>query len=1723
MEKQMKNLSSKSIWRIIGFATLFAVMAGCTNASADSPGMQVERQLTFTDLEVDFDASREWIELALGRGDMVGVEGAPAMPSVAIVVPLEPGLQVSGVRFEIIDSVNRQLPVPVMPYTSRQPDDDNFRVPGIPDPVVYTQNALYPAETAIHQKTSTLSSGSRSAVIRVFPVQVNPNTNELIHVRRARLVVELAPGADLVDHLFVPKRPALVSKREAKEISGDTGALVLFEQGFNPTTNPSTDGSAVEYVIISPPDEDMIAEWQRLADWKTDTGHPALVVTTDWIEEEYPTGVDLAEKIRFFLRDGYLHWGLKWALLGADVGLVPCRFVGWDNPTSSYPCDYYYACLEGSWDDNGNGKFLEHYEDEHILTDLEQDIQVGRISAKNAVQISDWLNKYFVYVKSPPRDGYLDRTLFLGEVLFHADWQLRGFNGGPDCDTCITADCRYENLVKICVRTDGGQHAVSVAQSIWDTPEGADLPIRFLMERSSIWAPRYPALDIGPESWTTVVDEYNQGYNHVLHIGHASKDRWAIGDGRLIAGELSDNLTNGTDGHYSNAVGVDCSSAALNYDSIGEVMTMLEGHGSISYIGATKGAYAGIGRDFGRQYYVALFSEKGTTLGDGYQGASDYFSTSSDMLLYTRALIGDPGMMVWQGTPSDMVVTYNGSPSLGASTLNVTVTDGAIPVEGAYVCVQKTDEIYATAYTGADGIAAIPFWAETTGEFNVAVTASEFVPYTATGDVVAATDYALVVSSLQLYDDGTFNSIGNDNGVVELGEVIRLRLTVENDGAAEATGVSATWALGAGAPDGLVTVNDGSSNLANIVAGGQVSDGGAFLFTINADPVVEVFGDSDQISVPFDLTIQTSSGGSFVRSYAYDVSRPRLDVALNERVDVTVATINLSLGLANVGQGTASHLKATLAEADDDAGVVFISPTTIYPADIGPGETLMVGTFEVSFTNEAASKLVFTVVDTSRSGDPVVHTRNVDLIGPEPPEVISGNGFADAISLTWGWEEEGREADADIVGYKLYRALTGGPFSSTHPGFLTDHRYATDGGLNGLTSYSYKICSVDAGGNLGDESAIVTLSTSPAFVNGWPNDPGTCSDAAPLICELDLLTTPYGGKNMREIIFGGDKLYGYHGDGLEYTDGDFVGSTDGIFSNYGSVFRGKSAVGDVIDDGDGRPEVVGISYNSKELMCWSGAGGNPLWTITLPYASVAWTAPTIADIDNDDVNEILLLAGRSGQMGYYAFNGDGTPFLELSEDGLIADFGESYMYNSLAVGDIDANGDLDVVYAGRSGRLRVIKASNGAELPGFAGVTLGSVCRSTASLGDVNDVPGDEIIAVSSETIKCYTNGGVLLWTYTFDEPYSISSYAYDLCPNAALGKIDLDDEIDLAIVGAGGKLIALEARSGNMLPNFPIQLEDDAQCGSCILANIDGHARPEIIFGDAEGRIHAYTYEGSIAPGFPIYYEGYLGRTALAAWDVDGDGKQNLIVQSADVSKVTVYDMENSDFSDEIDQNPWPMMYRDNFNTSKFDAVRPPVAVEMIFELAAATDNGVVTLEWQSNESIQSFLVRRSQPGETEAMVIAEINGASEPGLHTYRIEDQPQAAGTYLYEIIPIGFDGIELNGPTTMITVTEATPFKLAFQRVSPQPIVGNFGCTISYTIPGSGGTEISTRLRLFDLQGRQVSTLVDDQQTPGEHSLHWDGRDSDGRMLEAGVYMMRLESVGRADTRRVLLVR
>ena len=63
----------------------------------------------------------------------------------------------------------------------------------------------------------------------------------------------------------------------------------------------------------------------------------------------------------------------------------------------------------------------------------------------------------------------------------------------------------------------------------------------------------------------------------------------------------------------------------------------------------------------------------------------------------------------------------------------------------------------------------------------------------------------------------------------------------------------------------------------------------------------------------------------------------------------------------------------------------------------------------------------------------------------------------------------------------------------------------------------------------------------------------------------------------------------------------------------------------------------------------------------------------------------------------------------------------------------------------------------------------------------------------------------------------------------------------------------------------------------------------------------------------------------------------------------------------------------------------------------------------------------------------------------------------------------------------------------------------------------------KLSVFDLSGKRVTELVDGVYEAGEHLVPWNGKDASGRDMSSGTYLIYLESPGRVDAKKMVLVR
>lgn len=100
---------------------------------------------------------------------------------------------------------------------------------------------------------------------------------------------------------------------------------------------------------------------------------------------------------------------------------------------------------------------------------------------------------------------------------------------------------------------------------------------------------------------------------------------------------------------------------------------------------------------------------------------------------------------------------------------------------------------------------------------------------------------------------------------------------------------------------------------------------------------------------------------------------------------------------------------------------------------------------------------------------------------------------------------------------------------------------------------------------------------------------------------------------------------------------------------------------------------------------------------------------------------------------------------------------------------------------------------------------------------------------------------------------------------------------------------------------------------------------------------------------------------------------------------------------------------------------------------------------------------------------------------------------------------------------IVATATTPSQFSLSPNFPNPF--NPETEISFALPMAA----SVTLRIYDILGREVATLVDGSKESGYHTVTCDGRDSGGREVPSGIYFYHLVSGQFSDTKRMVLLK
>jgi hypothetical protein len=96
----------------------------------------------------------------------------------------------------------------------------------------------------------------------------------------------------------------------------------------------------------------------------------------------------------------------------------------------------------------------------------------------------------------------------------------------------------------------------------------------------------------------------------------------------------------------------------------------------------------------------------------------------------------------------------------------------------------------------------------------------------------------------------------------------------------------------------------------------------------------------------------------------------------------------------------------------------------------------------------------------------------------------------------------------------------------------------------------------------------------------------------------------------------------------------------------------------------------------------------------------------------------------------------------------------------------------------------------------------------------------------------------------------------------------------------------------------------------------------------------------------------------------------------------------------------------------------------------------------------------------------------------------------------------------------------PRAFSLSQNVPNPF--NPSTTISYSVPEEKGM-VRVSLKVYNLRGQLVRTLVDEVQEAGGYNVFWDGRNDTGRQVASGIYMYRMQAGEFVQTRKMVLLK
>jgi len=369
---------------------------------------------------------------------------------------------------------------------------------------------------------------------------------------------------------------------------------------------------------------------------------------------------------------------------------------------------------------------------------------------------------------------------------------------------------------------------------------------------------------------------------------------------------------------------------------------------------------------------------------------------------------------------------------------------------------------------------------------------------------------------------------------------------------------------------------------------------------------------------------------------------------------------------------------------------------------------------------------------------------------------------------------------------------------------------------------------------------------------------------------------------------------------------------------------------------------------------------------------------------------------------------------------------------------------------------------------------------------------------------------------------------------DAQLGDYDNDGKTDLlCAAGAGrGRMHIYEYNSATKTFDSVYQFQTVENGPLAVsgfsVADFDLDGKTDIVFGTGSGAVHVIENQGDnqYTHSWQGMVETYGAYTHTWTHDIDRNGKPefwvlgNAFYDDGAKTRITLFETNGDNSYEAVGKID--LIGALAWDAGTMQAI--DIDKDGIDEVAICIDGNFLILKFNGSQSHQTYEVYYiKQDGNHPPDEFDRYYGATMADLQNNGSYEVLLSMMHVKYNFNPNlskgQFATVIYKPDTTTSTIELSDQFQYTFCLQQNYPSPFNPKTTVSFTLSRS----ITTSIKVYNILGKEITTLIEENLSAGEHSVQWNGKDDKSNLLSGGVYFIQMIAGSYQKTIKTVLLK